>query len=142
MNICLAILLVFLCICLSAFASGLTIGLVTLQESELNVDDETHDKIRDIISNRHLLLVTLLITNTIVNESLPIFLEELMPPGVSATLATCLVLVFGEIIPSAIFIGTNKLKIISPLIPIVRILNIIFFPLSYPIGKLLDKSIL
>lgn len=141
MNIILDTFMVLLCITLSGFASGLTIGLVTLKDSELNEEDEVHQQIKATLENRHLLLVTLLLMNTIVNESLPIFLEELLPPSASAMTATILVLVFGEIIPSALFIGSNKLKLIAAVIPIVKAFNILFFPLSFPISKILDNMV-
>jgi CBS domain containing-hemolysin-like protein len=49
--------------------------------------------------------VTLLLFNSMANEALPIFLAELVPGWVAILLSVTLVLFFGEIIPSAIFLG-------------------------------------
>jgi metal transporter CNNM len=56
-----------------------------------------------IRKNGHLLLVTLLLTNTLINESLPIFLDSVFGGGYIAILvSTGLILVFGEVIPQSI----------------------------------------
>lgn len=137
------LLLTTLCIAFSALASGLTLALVTLDVTELDETlDSRHEKIRELLSDRHLLLVTLLLLNTIVNESIPLFLDDLMPTSIAALTATALVLFFGEILPSAVFIGSQKLLILSFLAPLVRCFIIVLFPVSYPISKMLDCLLL
>jgi len=49
-----------------------------------------------------------------------------------------MVLLFGEIIPSAIFTGPQQLKIASFLAPFVRGLIFILSPIAYPISIALD----
>lgn len=53
-------------------------------------------------------------------------------------LSVTFVLVFGEIIPSAIFTGANQLRFAAALTPLVWTCMILFFPIAYPIAKLLD----
>ena len=53
-------------------------------------------------------------------------------------LSVTLVLFFGEIIPSAIFSGPNKIAIASQLAPLVRFFLFILSPLAVPIAKALD----
>lgn len=45
---------------------------------------------------------------------------------------------FGEIIPSAIFTGPQKLKIAANLIPLVKLVMCLLYPVAYPISKVLD----
>jgi len=73
----------------------------------INSGDEKQQKyatrIRPIRKNGHLLLVTLLLSNTIVNETLPILLDDVAGQGVTAIIiSTVLVVIFGEIIPQAV----------------------------------------
>ncbi|KAG7401519.1 Charged multivesicular body protein 6 [Phytophthora boehmeriae] len=86
----------------------------------------------------HLLLVTFLVVNATANEALPIFLDKLVPEGVSIILSVTCVLMFGEIIPAAFFTGPNQLKVAAALCPLVRVLMAVVFPIAYPIIKLLD----
>ena len=52
-------------------------------------------------SKRHRLLVSLLLLNSLANEALPLFLDELFPSKYVAILVSVtLVLFFGEIVPS------------------------------------------
>lgn len=59
------------------------------------------NKIILILKNRHLLLVTLLLFNALANESLPICLSKLFPEYIAIIISVTLVLLCGEIIPSA-----------------------------------------
>jgi metal transporter CNNM len=52
-----------------------------------------------------------------------------------------LVLLFGEIIPASILTGPKQLQIASNLTPLVYFVLTIFFPIAYPISKLLDRVI-
>jgi hypothetical protein len=54
--------------------------------------------------------VTLLLFNSLANEALPIFLAELVPGYVAVALSVTMILVFGEIIPSAVFTGATKVE--------------------------------
>lgn len=56
--------------------------------------------------------MTLLLFNSLANEALPIFLAELVPGYVAVALSVTMILVFGEIIPSAIFTGTELVTVV------------------------------
>mmetsp|Transcript_6370 Transcript_6370/g.6870 ORF Transcript_6370/g.6870 Transcript_6370/m.6870 type:complete len:401 (+) Transcript_6370:9-1211(+) len=84
-------------------------------------------------------MVTLLLMNALANEALPIFLDKLVPSYIAVILSVTIVLIFGEIIPSAVFTGPNQLAIASKLAPLVRFIMIVLTPLAWPIAKLLDK---
>ncbi len=96
-------------------------------------------RVLPLIKDHHRLLVTLLLINAMANEALPLFLDELVPGYVAVILSVTLVLFFGEIIPSAIFSGPNKLAIASKLAPMVRFLLWVLCPIAFPIAKVLDK---
>jgi CBS domain containing-hemolysin-like protein len=91
-----------------------------------------------VVSRHHLLLVTLLLLNSLANECLPLFLDEIVPTGVAIVLSVTFVLLFGEIIPSAIFTGPNQLRIASALTPLVRGAMLLLYPIAWPISRLLD----
>ena len=87
-------------------------------------------------TNHHYLLVTLLVYNALAAESLPILMAKLVPDVVAVVISVFLILIFGEIIPTAIFTGENQLAIASYLIPLVYFLQIFFFPIAYPLSKI------
>ncbi|KAF1775692.1 protein of unknown function DUF21 [Phytophthora cactorum] len=140
--LCICVLLV----CAAGLMAGLTMGLVSLDMLNVRilemegteVEKQCAHKVRPVLERHHLLLVTLLIVNASANEALPIFLDKLVPEGVSIILSVTCVLMFGEIIPSAIFTGPNQLRIAAALTPGVKALMAVVFPIAYPISKLLD----
>ena len=75
----------FLCILMAGLASGLTIGLMSLDISKLEVkaligtpeEVKAALKLLPVLRKHHLLLVTLMLFNSIANEALPIFLGAL-----------------------------------------------------------------
>lgn len=87
-------------------------------------------------ANHHYLLVTLLVYNAIAAESLPVLMAKLVPDVVAVIISVILILLIGEIVPTALFTGEHQLAITSYLIPLVYFLQIIFFPISYPLSKL------
>nr|GME10137.1 DUF21 domain-containing protein At5g52790 [Ipomoea batatas] len=137
-----------ICVALVAFAglmSGLTLGLMSLSLVDLEVlikagepaDRKNAEKILPIVKNQHLLLCTLLICNALAMEALPIFIDALLPAWGAILISVTLILAFGEIIPQAIC-SRYGLSIGARLSPLVRLLLIAVFPISYPISKLLD----
>ena len=87
-------------------------------------------------TNHHYLLVTLLVYNALAAESLPILMAKLVPDLVAVVISVFIILIFGEIIPTSIFTGENQLAITSYLIPLVYFLQILFFPIAYPLSKI------
>ncbi len=77
--------------------------------------------------------------NSIANEALPIFLDDIVPTYVAVILSVSVVLVFGEILPSAFFTGPQQLKMAARLTPLVWGFIFLFAPLAYPISLALDK---
>lgn len=125
--------------------SGLTLGLMSLGLVDLEVlknsgtpkDQEYAAKILPVVKNQHLLLCTLLIGNALAMEALPIFLDELVTAWGAILISVTLILMFGEIFPQAVC-SRYGLAVGAAMTPVVRVLVIFFFPITYPISKLLD----
>ena len=92
-------------------------------------------------SRRHHMLVALLLCNAAANEALPIFLDRLVSPTMAVLLSVTCVLIFGEILPSAVMTGPAQLQIAASLAPIVSFLMMLTAPLSVPIAYVLDVVI-
>lgn len=135
------------CVTCGALAAGMTVGLLSLDTLKLQIklevgtpeEKESAKKILPVLSNHHLLLCTLLLFNAAANESLPIFLDAIVPAWAAVVLSVTLVLLCGEIIPSALFTGPNQLYIAGKFTTLVYILEFLFYPIAYPMSKVLDK---
>ncbi|CAO3644352.1 unnamed protein product [Mucor hiemalis] len=87
---------------------------------------------------KHWVLVTLLLSNVIVNETLPIILDSLLGGGWKAVvLSTALIVIFGEVIPQSICVRYG-LAIGAKAAPAVLALMYIMYPIAYPTALLLD----
>ncbi|CAO2838741.1 unnamed protein product [Amaranthus hypochondriacus] len=136
------------CMFLVVFAglmSGLTLGLMSLSRVDLEIltrsGTPTERKqaavILPVIQKQHQLLVTLLLCNAAAMEALPLYLDKLFNQYVAIILSVTLVLSFGEIIPQSICTRYG-LAVGASFVMLVRILMIVTYPISYPIGKMLD----
>lgn len=146
------------CVTLASLAAGLTMGLIGIdpmrlqilmeseeahctsvrQRKELREEKSCAKSILPVVTRHHLLLVTLLLLNSIANECLPLFLDEIVPSWLAIILSVTLVLLCGEIIPSAIFTGPNQLYVAARFVPVVKFTMFIMWPIAYPISRILD----
>ncbi|GAQ91185.1 DUF21 containing protein [Klebsormidium nitens] len=130
---------------MSGLMSGLTLGLMSLGQMELEVlkrsgtprERKNAARIIPMVSNQHLLLVTLLICNAACMETLPIFLDKLLSPVFAIVISVTLILFFGEIIPQAIC-SRYGLAIGAKISWFVWTLMGLCFVIAWPISKLLD----
>ena len=100
------VLLLVLCLCcaLSGVASGLTMGLLSLDTTSLKVlqqggkpkEKKYASRIIGVVKNHHLLLVTLLLANAAAAETMPIFLGKITSEVVAILISVTAVLLFGE----------------------------------------------
>ena len=91
-------------------------------------------------TKRHRLLVSLLLLNSLANEALPLFLDQLLPNKYAAIIVSVtLVLFFGEIVPSAFFTGPNQVEVAAKLVPLVKTVMFVLSPIATPIARLLDR---
>ncbi|KAI9687404.1 MAG: hypothetical protein M1820_010458 [Bogoriella megaspora] len=129
-----------------AFA-GLTIALMGQDEIYLQVIKEAGEGaerkqadavLRLLNRGKHWVLVTLLLSNVITNETLPIILDRSIGGGWPAVLSsTVLIVIFGEIAPQSVCVRYG-LPIGAFMSPFVLILMWILAPVAWPTAKLLD----
>lgn len=130
-----------------AFA-GLTIALMGQDEIYLRViatsgegsEQQNAKKVLKLLKKgKHWVLVTLLLSNVITNETLPIVLDRSLGGGWPAVLSsTVLIVIFGEIAPQSICVRYG-LPIGAWMSPFVLALMWIMSPVAWPTAKLLDK---
>ncbi|ESZ92521.1 hypothetical protein SBOR_7093 [Sclerotinia borealis F-4128] len=130
-----------------AFA-GLTIALMGQDGVYLQViatsgegKEQRHaQKVYQLLQKgKHWVLVTLLLSNVIVNETLPIVLDRSLGGGWPAVLgSTVLIVIFGEVIPQSICVRYG-LSIGAFMAPPVLGLMWLLAPVAWPTAKLLDK---
>ncbi|CAE7828938.1 CBSDUF4, partial [Symbiodinium sp. CCMP2456] len=90
-----------------------------------------------VVSDKHLLLVTLLLVNTMATETLPLVLNVEMNAVASATVGILGLLVGGEILPQALF-SVVSLNTLSHFLPFVQVLLWISWPIARPFATVLD----
>ena len=138
------ILIVTFLVLLSGAFSGLTLGFFSLNltslERKAKLGDKRARKIYPIRKNGNLLLCTLLLGNVAVNSAMAIFLGELATGVVAGLVSTGLIVVFGEIIPQAVF-SRFALTLGSNTVWLVRVFIFILYPIAYPLSWMLDKAL-
>lgn len=137
---------IFLVLAGGVFA-GLTLGLMGQDEVYLKVIAHSGDsterkhakKVLQLIGRgKHWVLVTLLLSNVITNETLPIVLDRCLGGGWPAVVtSTVSIVIFGEIIPQSICVRYG-LQVGSLFAPFVLVLMYIMYPVAYPCAMLLD----
>lgn len=136
------IIIVILLITLSGLFSGLTLGLLSLNKTELErkikLGDKRAKKVYSVRKNGNLLLSTLLMGNVAVNSALAIFLGTLVAGVYAGIMATGLIVIFGEIIPQAT-ISRYALEVGAKTTWLVKIFIVVLYPICWPISKALDK---
>ncbi|KAI5778159.1 hypothetical protein EDC01DRAFT_623173 [Geopyxis carbonaria] len=137
----------FFLVVLGGIFAGLTLGLMGQDEIYLQVIQQSGDGdekknatkvLRLLKRGKHWVLVTLLLSNVITNETLPIVLDRSLGGGWPAVLSsTILIVIFGEIIPQSVCVRYG-LGIGAALSPFVLGLMYLMFPVAYPTAMLLD----
>jgi len=138
-------LLLVILLAFSALFSGLTLGLMSLDLTGLEIvmagDDLDAAKyaknIYPVRKKGNLLLCTLLLGNVAVNSLMAIFSAEIFDGIVGFILSTFLIVIFGEIIPQALC-SRYALRIGSATIPLVKAIRLCFLIIAWPLAKGLD----
>lgn len=133
----------------SGLFSGLTLGLMALDKTELKVIEscgtpEEREYARKILPLRrrgNYLLCSLVLGNVCVNSSFTILLDAILSSGpVAVVISTLGIVLLGEIIPQAIC-SRYGLAIGARTILITKLFMVLTFPLSWPISKVLDMCL-
>ncbi|XP_041370885.1 metal transporter CNNM4-like [Gigantopelta aegis] len=133
-------------LCLSGLFSGLNLGLMALDQTELKIiekcgssKEKKYAKVIGPLRKRgNFLLCTLLLGNVLVNNTLTILLDNLSNGVIAVVCSTTAIVIFGEIVPQAIC-SRHGLAVGARTIWLTRFFMIITFPVSFPISMLLDK---
>ena len=96
------------CVGFVALISCMFLGFLTLDVLDLQIkaraaidsnDRRYASRLLPVVSQNHRMLVTLLLLNAIAYESLPLFLDNLIPSWAAILLSVTFLLIFGEVIP-------------------------------------------
>lgn len=142
---------------LSGIFSGLNLGLMSLTEDDLKLLIESYPEgdrrrrdaelILPVRKRGNLLLCTLLIGNTLVNVMLSITTASLWTYlfGVGTlgnvfalVLPTCLIVIFGEIVPQSAC-SRYALRVGAVTLPLTYVFLVVCFVVAWPVSVILDK---
>lgn len=133
---------------LSGLFSGLNLGLMALDKNELQVimkcgteNEKRYAKAIEPVRRRgNYLLCSILFSNTLVNSTISVFLEELSDGLVAIIMSTVLIVLFGEILPQA-FCSRHGLAVGARTVGLTYFCMIVTWPLSYPVSYCLDLAL-
>ena len=142
------IIMIIVLILFSALFSGLTLGLMGLDKTGLEIvmdsDDPVNAAAAKIIypvrKNGNLLLCTLLLGNVAVNALLSIVMADKTGGLLGFLSSTFMIVIFGEIIPQALC-SRHALYVGSKTVPLVKVIMVLVYPIAFPLAFCLDKAL-
>jgi hypothetical protein len=132
---------ILFCISQSAMFSGLNLALFSITRLRLEIEaaggDKSAQKILEARQDSNFLLTTILWGNVGINVLLTLLSNSAMA-GITAFVFSTFVITFvGEIMPQAYF-SRHALRMGSMLLPLLRMYQILLYPLARPSAKMLD----
>jgi CBS domain containing-hemolysin-like protein len=115
-----------------------TLNLEIMVKGEDEVNKKMAERILSVINDHHLFLVTLLVGNAVVLESLPLVIHTIMPDWAAILFSTIIVLVVAEVVPMSLSTGSRKYVIAYYGTPLVALMIKLLWPICYPIARGLD----
>ena len=135
---------VFILLLLAAICSGLNVTLMALDLSDIRRKAKLGDaRARQIIplrENVHLTLSAILLTNVAAASATPLVLNNSFSGIVAGSISTLLLVIFGEILPQAVF-TRHPVSYFAFFVPMIRLMIILTYPLSKPLQLLIDKLV-
>ncbi|KAF7285361.1 hypothetical protein GWI33_010762 [Rhynchophorus ferrugineus] len=140
-----SIVVIIICISFSSLFSGLNLGLMSLDKTELKILCNTGTPkerkyariIQPVRNHGNYLLCAILLGNVLVNSIFTILLDGLTSGLIAVIFSTLAIVLFGEIFPQAVC-SRHGLAVGANTIYITKFVMILTFPLSYSIAKMLD----
>eukprot|EP00579_Thalassiosira_antarctica_P001814 CAMPEP_0201867890 /NCGR_PEP_ID=MMETSP0902-20130614/1983_1 /ASSEMBLY_ACC=CAM_ASM_000551 /TAXON_ID=420261 /ORGANISM="Thalassiosira antarctica, Strain CCMP982" /LENGTH=602 /DNA_ID=CAMNT_0048393151 /DNA_START=101 /DNA_END=1909 /DNA_ORIENTATION=- len=140
-------ILAFVCVVIAGIQNGLLMGVMSLDPVILEVKAKTApssierkqaNTLLSFVNRKNLIMTSIIIVNTAMNEALPVFLDRLVPTYISIVLSTTLLVLVGEILPTAFFTSGNQISAVYKLLPILRGTIFVTLCVSYPLSRLID----
>jgi len=126
----------------SAVCSGLNIAVMSLDLAELRrkakLNNNAAKRVLPLRRNSHLTLAAILLTNVAAVSATSLVLSQRFDGWVAGLLSTLLIVIFGEILPQALF-AKNPLAWSSAFAPLLKAMTVITFVVSKPLQLLLDE---
>lgn len=142
MSITVTFVVVAIAVAVSAVCSGLNVAIMSLDPAVLrrkaklgNRDAKRVKPLRDKI---HLTLSAILLMNVAAVSATSLVLESVFYGIIAGALSTLLIVIFGEILPQAIFVR-RPLLFCSRAAPLLHGMIIITYPISKPLQLMLDS---
>jgi len=133
---------VFLLVLASAICSGLNIAFMSLDMSDLKRKAKLGNKqairVLPLRHRTHLILGSILFTNVAAVSVSSLVLNQKLEGWMAGLISTVLIVVFGEVIPQALF-SKDPLGWSSRFAPLIKVMVAITFIMSKPLQILLDR---
>ncbi len=133
---------ILFCITQSAMFSGLNLAFFSLSRLQLEVEAENGSRAaRRILALRkdaNFLLTTILWGNVGINVLLTLLSNSVLAGVAAFFFSTILITFGGEILPQAYF-SRNALRMASLLAPVLRLYQLLLFPVAKPTAWMLDR---
>lgn len=138
----LIILEVIFLVGVSAICSGLNIAVMSLDLRDLRrkskLGNKAAQRVLPLRRKVHLTLASILLTNVAAVSATSLVLEPVFNGWVAGFLGTILIVIFGEVIPQALF-GKDPLKWAARFSPVLWFMRYVTYVLSKPLQLLLDR---
>ena len=132
---------ILFCVSQSAMFSGLNLAFFSISKMQLKIESSHGNhaaaKVLKMREDGNFLLTTILWGNVGINVLLTLLSNSVMAGLIAFLFSTFVITLFGEIAPQAYF-SRNALRMASILTPVLRIYQLLLYPLSKPSAKILD----
>ncbi|CAG9857857.1 unnamed protein product [Phyllotreta striolata] len=140
-----SIMIIILCLMFSALFSGLNLGLMSLDKTDLKIlsnigtraEKRYAQAIQPVRNHGNYLLCSILLSNVFINSIYTLFLDDLTSGFIAVIFSTLSIVLIGEIAPQAIC-SRHGLAIGAKTIYATKFVMLLTFPLAYPVAKILD----
>ena len=133
---------IVVCLSQSAMFSGMNLAAFSISRMRLEVQvaagDQLAKKVLALRQDANFLLTTILWGNVGINVLLTLLSDSVMAGVMAFCFSTILITLVGEIAPQAYF-SRHALKMASLLSPILKMYQILLFPVAKPSALILDK---
>jgi metal transporter CNNM len=142
MNLAVVVIEVLLLVFFSAICSGLNIAVMALDPADLKrkakLGNRQARRVLPLRQHTHLTLASILLVNIAAVSANSLVLEQRLDGWAAAGLSTLLIVIFGEIMPQALF-SKDPLGWSSAFAPLLKAMITVTYVVSKPLQLLLDN---